>query len=140
MLMEQVVKQKEEKPVKEKVEKQERKQVKKRGRPKGSKNKNRREVELNPYLEQIQTMLNTLLTLVGLDLKPIYGVMDGAFGNNKALQMVRQCALHLISKLRYDAALWFPYEGAQKKLGAHKKYGAKLDYDHLPDKYLKETT
>ena len=138
--MEQVVKQKEEKPVKEKVAQQAHQPAKKRGRPKGSKNKNRRDVELNPYLRQIQTMLNTLLTLVGLEIKPIYCVMDGAFGNNNALQMVRQCSLHLISKLRSDAALWFPYEGEQKKRGAKKKYGAKLDYDHIPDQYLKETT
>jgi len=140
VLMEQVVKQKEAEPVKEKAKKQEPKKPKKGGRPKGSKNKNRRDVDLNPYLVQIQTMLNTLLTLVGLAIKPIYCVMDGAFGNNNALQMVRHCTLHLISKLRYDAALWFPYEGPQKKRGANKKYGAKLDYDHIPDKYLKETT
>jgi putative transposase len=54
--------------------------------------------------------------------------------------MVRQCSLHLISKLRADAALYFPYEGPQKKVGARKKYGQKLDYAHLPDQYLKETT
>ena len=56
----------------------------------------------------IQTMLNKLLALIGVDLNVIYCVMDGAFGNNNALQMVRQCSLHLISKLRYDAALYFP--------------------------------
>jgi len=54
--------------------------------------------------------------------------------------MVRQCSLHLISKLRYDAALYFPYAGEQKKRGANKKYGDKLDYNHIPDKYLKENT
>ena len=140
VLMEQVVKDKEAEPVKKKAKKQKSKGSKKRGRPKGSKNKNRREVELTPYLAQIQRMLKSLLKLVGLDLKPIYCVMDGAFGNNNALQMVRQCSLHLIAKLRYDAALWFPYEGPQKKRGAKKKYGTKLDYDQLPDKYLKETT
>jgi putative transposase len=65
--------------------------------------------------------------------------MDGAFGNNNALQMVRQCSLHLVSKLRYDAALYLPYDGPQKKRGANKKYGDKLKYDHIPDKYIKET-
>jgi len=95
---------------------------------------------LTPYLLQIQTMLKSLLLLLGIDLCPVYCVMDGAFGNNNALQMVRQCSLHLISKLRHDAALYFPYEGKQKKRGANKKYGAKLDYDHIPDNYLKEST
>jgi len=137
VMMEQVLKEEEEKPQEKKSGE---KQSRKRGRPKGSKNKNRREVDLKPYLRHIQTMLNKLLTLIGVDLNVIYCVMDGAFGNNNALQMVRQCSLHLISKLRYDAALYFPYEGKQSKRGANKKYGNKLDYDHIPDKYLQETS
>jgi putative transposase len=140
VMMEQVVKEEEGKADKKKSGKKVKKQVKKRGRPKGSKNKNRRDVELKPYLVHIQTMLKKLLTLIGRDLKVIYCVMDGAFGNNNALQMVRQCSLHLISKLRCDAALYFPYEGPQKKRGANKKYGDKLNYDHIPAKYLKETS
>lgn len=95
---------------------------------------------LKPYLVHIQTMLKKLLALIGVDLSIIYGVMDGAFGNNNALQMVRQCALHLISKLRGDAALYFAYDGPQKKRGATKKYGNKLDYNRIPEQYLKETT
>jgi hypothetical protein len=114
VMMEQIVKAEEEKPDQKKSDKKVKKQAKKRGRPKGSKNKNRRDVELKPYLVHIQTMLKKLLRLIGRDLKVIYCVMDGAFGNNNALQMVRQCSLHLISKLRCDAALYFPYEGPQK--------------------------
>jgi hypothetical protein len=140
VMMEQVVKEEAEKPDKKKSGKKVKKQAKKRGRPKGSQNKNRREVELKPYLVHIQTMLKGLLTLIGRDLQVIYCVMDGAFGNNNALQMVRQCSLHLISKLRCDAALYYPYQGPQKKRGANKKYGDKLNYDHIPDKYLKETS
>ena len=140
VMMEQIVKEEEEKPDQKKSGKKVKKQAKKRGRPKGSKNKNRRDVELKPYLMHIQTMLKGLLTLIGCDLKVIYCVMDGAFGHNNALQMVRQCSLHLISKLRCDAALYFPYEGPQKKRGANKKYGDKLNYDHIPDKYLKEAS
>ncbi len=136
VMMEQVIKEKEDKS-KKKASGQ--KKSRKRGRPKGSKNKNRREVELKAYLVHIQTMLKKLLSLIGRDLKVIYCVMDGAFGNNNALQMVRQCSLHLISKLRYDAALYFPYDGKQKKRGAKKKYGDKLNYNHIPDKYLKES-
>jgi hypothetical protein len=140
VMMEQVVKAEQAQPEQKKSGQKVKKQTKKRGRPKGRKNKNRREVELTPYLRQIQTMLKHLLGLLGIDLVPVYCVLDGAFGNNNALQMVRQCSLHLISKLRYDAALYFPYDGVQKKRGATKKYGAKLDYDHIPDKYLKEMT
>jgi hypothetical protein len=140
VMMEQMIKETEEKPDKKRSGQKVKKQTRQRGRPKGSKNKNRRTVDLTPYLLQIQTMLKSLLILFGVDLSPVYCVLDGAFGNNNALQMVRHCSLHLISKLRYDAALYFPYDGPQKKHGAHKKYGAKLDYDHIPDKYLKETT
>jgi hypothetical protein len=123
-----------------KGQKSAKKSAQKRGRPKGSQNKNRRQVELKPYLIRIQTMLKKLLALLGVSLKVSYCVMDGAFGHNSALQMVRQCSLHLISKLRADAALYFPYTGPQKKVGARKKYGAKLDYAHIPAQYLKETT
>jgi putative transposase len=140
VMTEQVIKAEQAQPDEQKSGQGVKKQTGKRGRPKGSKNKNRQEVELTPYLLQIQTMLKSLLLLLGIDLVPLYWVMDGAFGNNNALQMVRQCSLHLISKLRYDAALYFPYEGEQKKRGANKKYGAKLDYAQIPDKYLKETS
>jgi hypothetical protein len=140
VILEQTIKKADEKPVKKAAPKKSKKSAQKRGRPKGSPNKNRRQVELKPYLIRIQTMLKKLLALVGVSLKVSYCVMDGAFGNNNALQMVRQCSLHLISKLRADAALYFPYTGPQKKVGARKKYGAKLDYAHIPDQYLKETT
>jgi putative transposase len=139
VMMEQVIKE-QKKPDKKGSGKKVKKQAKKRGRPKGSQNKNRQDVVLKPYLVHIQTMLKKLLALIGTDLTVIYCVMDGAFGNNNALQMVRQCSLHLISKLRWDAALYFPYDGPQKKRGANKKYGAKLNYNHLPEQYLKETT
>ena len=139
VMMEQVIKE-EQQPDKKGSGKKVNKRAKKRGRPKESKNKNRREVVLKPYLVHIQTMLKSLLSLLGADLTVIYCVMDGAFGHNNALQMVRQCSLHLISKLRWDAALFFPYDGPQKKRGANKKYGDKLNYNHIPNQYLKETT
>lgn len=140
VMLEQTIKEAEQKPVKKAPRKKGQKSAQKRGRPQGSQNKNRRAVELKPYLIRIQTMLTKLLALLGVSLKVSYCVMDGAFGHNYALQMVRQCSLHLISKLRADAALYFPYTGPQKKVGARKKYGPKLDYAHIPDQYLKETT
>ena len=67
-------------------------------------------------------------------------MLDGHFGNHNALQMARQCHLHLISKLRCDAALYFPYTGPYAGRGPRRKYGHKVDYDDLPVQYLKETT
>jgi len=141
VMMEQVVKAQEGATRKKSAQSAEPKARKrKRGRPQGSRNKNRHNVELSPYLLQIQQMLKALLALIGLDLSLVYCVLDGAFGNNYALQMVRQCSLHLISKLRHDAALYFPYEGTQNKYGPRKKYGPKLDYNHIPQRYLKATS
>lgn len=87
VMTEQVVKE-EQKPDKKTSDRKLKKQARKRGRPKGSKNKNRREVELTPYLLQIQTMLKSLLLLFGIELVPVYCVMDGAFGHNNALAML----------------------------------------------------
>jgi len=49
--------------------------------------------------------------------------------------MVLQTGLHLISKLRRDSALYFKYEGDDKR----RKYGTQLDYNNLPEEYLKKT-
>ena len=110
------------------------------GRPKGSKNKNRRDVELPAYLQNIQAHFEQVLKVVG-DAVPIkYVALDGAFGNNNALQMVRRLKLHLVSKLNRNAALYFPYTGEQKPKGKKRIYGSKLDYDKIPQCYLKEST
>jgi len=106
------------------------------GRPKGRKNKVKTAVTLTPELKRIQEMLKKQLALFKNTLSVTYVALDGHFGNNNALQMVRQCGLHLISKLRYDAALYLPYRGENRR----KKYGERLDYQALPDDGLKEDT
>lgn len=109
----------------------------KRGRPKGSKNKNRRDIELPEHLQQMSKWIRfTLQLLKGANIHVNYFLFDGAFGNNASLQMVRRCGLHLISKLRRDSALYFPFEGKEKKRGRPRKYGDKLDYKQLPQNYL----
>lgn len=112
----------------------------KRGRPKGSKNKNRKQIELPLYLQNIEKMLKEVILLLDGTVAIAFCVLDGAFGNNNALQMVQQCGLHLISKLRSDSALYLPYEGSQKKCGQRRKYGDKLEYHQLPAAYEVETT
>ncbi|MEM7130871.1 MAG: transposase [Chloroflexota bacterium] len=107
------------------------------GRPKGSKNKNRRDIELPAYLVNIQSYFKQVLEMVGTALKIPYCVLDGAFGNNNALQMVRRLDLHIISKLAKNSALYFPYTGEQKNSGRRRKYGTKLDYQQIPERYLK---
>jgi hypothetical protein len=111
---------------------------KKAGRPKGSKNRDKTQIELTPELLRIQAMVKKQLAMLKKRVSVHHLALDGHFGNNNALQMVLQCGLHLISKLRCDAALYFVYEGPQKPRGPRKKYGQKIDYDHLPEKHLVE--
>jgi hypothetical protein len=110
------------------------------GRPKGSKNTPKAAATLTPELVRITAMLRALLHLIATVLSVTYLVLDGHFGNHNALHMTRQCSLHLIAKLRCDAALYVPYTGPYAGRGPHRKYGHKIDYDHLPAQYLKETT
>ncbi len=110
------------------------------GRPKGSKNKDKTEISLNPELERIQKMLAALLVRISSLLRPTYLALDGHFGNYPAYRMVRQTGLHLISKLRWDAALCFPYEGPYQGKGPHRKFGERVDYQAIPERYLKATT
>jgi putative transposase len=110
------------------------------GRPKGSTNHHKAPGPLTPELVRIQAMLTALLQLITTVLRVTYLVLDGHFGNHNALQMARQCNMHLISKLRCDAALYFPYTGLYAGRGPQRKYGRKVDYDNIPGQYLKETT
>src|SRR5687768_14063245 len=110
------------------------------GRPQGSKTKNKVHVTLTPELLRITAMLDALLQLIARVIPLTYLVLDGHFGHHNALHMARQGNLHLISKLRCDAALYFPYTGPYAGRGPHRKYGHKIDYDHLPGHHLKETT
>jgi putative transposase len=111
-----------------------------RGRPQGSKNKPKADVTLTPELQRITSMLGALLKLIAGFIPLTYLVLDGHFGNHNALHMAQQRNLHLISKLRCDAALYLPYAGPYAGRGPYRKYGRKVDYGHMPEQYLKETT
>ena len=107
----------------------------KRGRPKSSRNRDKTQVELTPELKRIQEMIKRQLEMLHNLVAVRYLAVDGHFGNNNALQMTLQCGLHLISKLRHDAALYLIYDGEQKCKGPRKKFGQKIDYCNLPKKY-----
>jgi putative transposase len=110
------------------------------GRPQGSTNQNKAHVTLTPELLRIKAMLDALRQLIAGFLPLTYLLLDGHFGHSNALHMARQAHLHLIAKLRCNAALYVPYTGPYAGRGPHRKYGPKIDYDHLPGQYLKETT
>jgi hypothetical protein len=87
------------------------------GRPKGSKNKPKAATTLSPELQRIQTMVQELLHLIASLFPLTYLLLDGHFGTSPALQMAQQCGLHLISKLRADAALYLPYDESVAEFG-----------------------
>jgi putative transposase len=137
IMVEQVIRTETEKEAaKAKKEKKKTKPKGKPGRPKESKNRDKTQVELTPELTRIQQMVQELLALILGALLIKHLVLDGHFGNNNALQMTRQCGLHLVSKLRYDSALYFRYDGPYAGFGPYRKYGDKIDYAAIPAQYL----
>lgn len=116
-------------------------QKRKPGRPKGSKNKDKQAVTLTSELLRIQAALKNLLETIGTSLTLHYVVLDGHFGNYPSAFMVREIGLHLISKLRSDAALYPAFEGQYSGKGRPAQYGKKLTVRNLEDaKYLKATS
>ena len=85
-------------------------------------------------------MLGALLHVIAGVISWPYVVLDGHFGNHNALQMARQHHLHLMSKLRYDAALSCPSTGPYTGRGPHRQYGDKVDSYDLSLSSLKATT
>jgi len=112
----------------------------KSGRRKGSKNKDKQIVVLCPELVRIQTALLSVLETIGATIRLKYVVMDGHFGNYPSAYMVRQAQLHLISKLRHNAALYSAFVGEHPGRGPKPKYGTKIDVCNMDVKYLKGTT
>ncbi len=77
--------------------------------------------------------------MIGHSLTIDYFVYDGALGNNSGLQTVKQVGLHLVSKLRHDSVLYFPFVGDSKGRGHPKKYGEQLTLETLTEENLCET-
>ena len=110
-----------------------------RGRPKGSRNRNKTEVELSDTLKHLQTMIKALLRRID-DLIPVrYLVLDGYFGHNPALQMTQQCGLALISKLRINTALYFPSTLPYTGRGRPRLYGQRFNPQQIDAKYRVST-
>jgi putative transposase len=107
------------------------------GRPKGSKNKKKEPPILSPELLRIQPILQAFLAILKGIVTVRYIVLDGHFGNYPSAWMVLQTGLQLVSKLRFDAALYEPFTGKYRGRGPHPKYGDKVDVRAMKKKYLK---
>ena len=127
------------KPSRKKPSESKSERKKKSGRPKGSRNQNRRDVELTETQGILQSNIRQALALIDNRLTLRFFVYDGALGHNNGVRLVRQCGLHLISKLRYNSALYLPYDGPYSGKGPHKKYGDRLEYTNIPKQYLKSS-
>jgi hypothetical protein len=101
------------------------------GRPKGRKNYEKPPPQLSPELATLQGLLRGILArITRIQVKHV--VLDGKFGTYPATWAVRQTGLHIISKMRRNAALYLPYAGPKPRRGPTPRYGDKLDYQHLP--------
>ena len=109
------------------------------GRPKGSKNRNKTEGVLNDTLKQVESLLKTVLATIAGVIPIRYFLLDGYFGNNNTLQRVRACGLHLISKLRRDAALYLPPETPYPGRGRPAIYGERVNPKAIDSKYRVST-
>jgi len=114
-------------------------QIEKRpvGRPKGSKNKKKEPPILSLELLRIQPILQAFLAILKSIVTVRYIVLDGHFGNYPSAWMVLQTGLQLVSKFRFDAALYEPFTGKYRGHGPHPKYGDKVDVRKMKKRYLK---
>ncbi len=106
-----------------------------RGRPKGSKNYVKSKPILSPVLRLLQGMIGGVQAQIG-PLRVKHLLLDGKFGNYPSTWTVRQSGLHIISKMRHDAALYLPYSGDKPRRGPLPRYGAKLIAAQLPSNAL----
>lgn len=106
----------------------------KAGRPVGSVTQNKVARELVPELRRIQQMILKLRTRINKLFPLSYVLLDGHFGTSTALQMVRECQMHIISKLRVDSALYLAYQGPYAGRGPRRIYGDRLD-PHAPPEH-----
>jgi putative transposase len=113
--------------------------AKPKGRPKGSKNHNKADKTLSAELLRLQAQAKKVCQWLKKRLCVSYFVLDGHFGNHLACQMVRQLDLHLISKMRSDAALYLEPTALQKRLRPRLKYGDRLDVADLPADLLRSS-
>jgi putative transposase len=81
------------------------------GRHKGRRNTPQADVPLTPALSRLTALLEALLKLIAGVIPLTYLVRDGHFGHHHARPRARQSHRHLMSTLRFNAALSFPSAG-----------------------------
>jgi len=130
------------KPVKEKqtitYAKKGTKEKRPKGRPKGSKNKPKTSSTDIQYIvleSLLKTVILMLISCFG-KLFCTYLTLDGYFGNQYYMRLAKSYSVDLISKLKSNSALYFPFQGQSIKKGRPKKYGSKVNTIKPSAKYL----
>ena len=126
------------KQLKQQKAKNETKSKKKKNSKKGSKNRSKEDVKLTGIFKVINWYLKKIAKEIKLP-KNRYFVYDGMMGCNIGVVSVIKAGFHLISKLKSNSTLYFKFESKQKKRGRRRKYGEKIDFYNMDEKYLKES-
>jgi Transposase DDE domain len=64
-------------------------------------------------------------------------VVDAYFSRKPFVDKVLNCNIHLITRLRDDSVLFYPYLGAQQEgRGRHKKFAGRVDVRHLSEEHF----
>ena len=111
----------------------------KSGRPKGSKDRNKEKSDGLIY-KGFALLLGSVLPRLSKYLEVKYVVADGSYGNKTSCIIAQEHGLELISKLNKRTGLYLPYDGPYAGRGRRRKYGKKIDYDHLPSQNLVSST
>jgi hypothetical protein len=89
---------------------------------------------VNQYIQQFNDVVHWLKKL-----NILYVVADGFYAKYSFVRTILQNQLHLISRLRNDANLRWPYQGPHlKRRGAKRKYESKVSFSQT-DKFRKVT-
>lgn len=102
--------------------------------------KSNKESNSSTYLEFVKSTINSTLGMINGHIKVDYFLFDGAMGYDEAVEMVKECGINIISKLRKDSLLCFPDIKPYQGRGRPRKYGEDINYNNLPKEHLKETT
>ncbi len=109
-----------------------------RGRKKGTKNTPKAK-ELPPTFRLLKEQIKDVLSKLNVKILIKYFVGDGGYGNSTCANICNELSIFLISKLQYNAALYFLYNGSYCGRGRKRLYGDKIKYANLPEKYICKT-
>lgn len=116
----------------------------KKGRKPGVKNKDKSaQTEESASLRTFKVLWGNAMKSLSQTLPNIrlsHLVADSAYGTMQYLQLAQEYGCCLISKLKSNAALYSPYAGEQKKYGAKRFYGERIDLTALDEKHLQSET